>query len=142
MAGNCVPYREVDDLTTIWDRFNPEAMRPYPKFMKVKVEYSDYIRRQLAAERIPTVNRLQFMQLAAMPGKSLAVYLAILARIQKRKRRKVILSSCWLRVCGISPQAKRSALAALEDANLIHVERRDRKNPLVTLLEPSDEVGD
>jgi hypothetical protein len=63
-----------------------------------------------------------------------------------RKAETFIVSNLMLQEWGILPDAKRRALRALEGARLIKVERRGKRNPVVTLCScpksPTSDVGD
>jgi hypothetical protein len=63
-----------------------------------------------------------------------------------RKAETFIVSNLMLQEWGILPDAKRRALRALEGARLIKVERRGKRNPVVTLcscpISPTSDVGD
>ena len=74
------------------------------------------------------------MAAANLPGKALAVGIAIWFRSGLTKSLTVSLPSTLLGLFGVDRSAKLRALRALEDARLIAVERTNGKNPLVTIL--------
>ena len=71
---------------------------------------------------------------AGLPGKALAVGLAIWFQRGLKKRETVTLTGSVLNQLGVSRHAKYRALAALEKAGLVRVERRTGKNPTVEIL--------
>jgi hypothetical protein len=84
---------------------------------------------------IPTFPVAVLDQLLVLPGKKDGyVYLILLWRCKVEKKNPVVLTSARLAQHGISRIEKWRALCALEQAGLIKVRRRSRKNPLVTLL--------
>ena len=84
---------------------------------------------------LPALSEPLFDKLVSLPGKSWAVYLIVLQRSRMERTNPVALTTSRLKQSGISRMDKLRALAALEKSGLISVERRPRKNPLVTLLE-------
>jgi hypothetical protein len=74
-----------------------------------------------------------------LPGKALAVALAIWHLARMRKSDTVELSQTRLSEFGVKRWAKYRALAALEKAGLVRVVRRQRRNPEVTVLYPQAE---
>jgi DNA-binding transcriptional ArsR family regulator len=78
---------------------------------------------------------LEWVQRAAqLPGMSLAVGLALWFKVGVSRNETVLLTSAFLHEFGVTPSAKSRALKCLEQAGLIKVDRRPRKNPLVTLI--------
>ena len=76
-----------------------------------------------------------------LPGRAFQVGLLIWLRVGQRKSRRVLLSTELTKTFGIDGDAKTRALRHLEDAGLVSVERRCRKNPYVTVLQaPAPEV--
>jgi hypothetical protein len=74
-------------------------------------------------------------RLLGLPGKKDGyVYLILLWRSKVEGKNPVELTSARLACHGISRQEKWRALASLEQAGLVAVERRPQRNPLVTLL--------
>jgi hypothetical protein len=72
-------------------------------------------------------------------GKSpLAVALAILFEVGRRKSNEIILTTAICERFGVSRKSKYRGLAALESASLILVARRPRKNPVITVLEVAE----
>lgn len=69
----------------------------------------------------------------------LATALAIWFEAGRRRRRdRLKLTGAMVNRLGITPSSKCRALADLEAAGLIRVERHGRKNPLVTILEVAE----
>ena len=74
---------------------------------------------------------------AKLPGKSTQVALAIWFRSGLEKFAPVQLSNTTLARFGVDRHAKRRALLALEKAELISVDRRPGKNPVITITDVS-----
>ena len=72
---------------------------------------------------------------ARLPGKALAVYLAIVHRRDLTHEPTVTLPSTLLREFGVDRDSKARALRALEGAGLIAVERTDWRTARITLRE-------
>jgi hypothetical protein len=104
---------------------------------EAKVELPS-IRKRRERHFLPALPELLFDCLIALPGKCLGVYLLILQRSRMENRNPVVLTSTRLDRCGLSRMQKRRALAALENAGLIRIEKRGRRNPLVYLLTEKD----
>ncbi len=74
---------------------------------------------------------------ARLPGRSLALYLAIRHRVDLQKSREVSLPTEYLAHWGISKYSKLRAIAALERIELIRVvDRAPGKSIRVALVEP------
>jgi len=71
---------------------------------------------------------------ARLPGKSLHVAVALWAVGEMQNSRVVMLSNITSLRFGLDRNAKYRALAWLEEAGLISVERRIGRPPLVTIL--------
>ena len=72
---------------------------------------------------------------ARLPGKALAVYLAIVHRRDLTHEPTVTLPSTLLREFGVDRDSKARALRALEDAGLAQVERTNGRAARITLRE-------
>jgi hypothetical protein len=73
---------------------------------------------------------------ARLPGRALHVYLAIRHRCDLRREQTVTLPAAYLQAFGIiGKDVKRRALAELETAGLIRVERLVGRTARVTLME-------
>jgi hypothetical protein len=83
---------------------------------------------------VPAVPMELFDRACVLPGKALAVYLLLWRQSRVEKRATVVLTSAGLAQHGISRHAKETALSRLEQAGLVSVRRRGRRNPEVTLL--------
>ena len=76
---------------------------------------------------------------AISSGATLKVALRLLQLHFREHGRPVALGNLALRLSGVSRAKKRRALVELEGLGLVHVERRPRKSPIVTvILEPED----
>lgn len=84
---------------------------------------------------IRTVPLAWAMRAAALPGKSLAVAIAVRYLAGISKRQSVILSNGMRNRFGIKRNAGRRALKWLEGAGLVRVEHSGNKSPRVTILE-------
>jgi hypothetical protein len=124
------------------DPFAPEnlSLDRNGTITEAKVELPS-IRKRRDRHFLPALPERLFDRLIALPGKCLGVYLLILQRSRMENRNPVVLTSTRLDRCGLSRMQKRRALATLENAGLISVERRTRINPLVTLLQEEQAVN-
>ncbi len=75
------------------------------------------------------------MTAAQLPGKSLHVAVALWAIGELQNSRVVMLSNTTSLRFGLDRNAKYRALAWLEEAGLISVQRKAGRAPLVTILE-------
>jgi hypothetical protein len=70
-----------------------------------------------------------------LPGKApLATAVAIMFEVGRRRSPQITLTTAILDRFGINRKAKYRGLEQLEEANLVKVDRRPRKNPIVTVL--------
>jgi hypothetical protein len=99
----------------------------------VKVELPSS-RRRRDRQFLPALPERVFCRLLQLPGRSWAVYLVLMLRSRLERKRTVVLTSCFLTRFGLTRDDKSRALCHLERAGLVRVERRDRKNPAVTIL--------
>ena len=77
---------------------------------------------------------LSLLQRAArLPGRALALYLAVRHRADLTRGQAVTLPTAYLRDWGIDRHAKARGLAALENAGLVTVERRPGRSVGVTV---------
>ena len=82
---------------------------------------------------VPNVPRGFLDRIGRLPGKACLVGLHVWRQHRIHKGGPAPLSSKSLKEFGVSREAKRHALAALEEAGLIKVERTDHGSPLVTV---------
>ncbi|HEY7311883.1 MAG TPA: hypothetical protein VH643_21140 [Gemmataceae bacterium] len=110
------------------------TLKPGDSVQSVKIQAQ---RARTGTERrfLPALPEKLFKRLVVLPGKSWAIYLVLLQRSRMERSNPVVLTSACLRQHGLNRTDKYRALPALETAGLIRVERRDRRNPLVWLLE-------
>jgi len=78
---------------------------------------------------------------ARLPGKSLHVAVALCVLRGSQKSRVVPLSNITSLRFGLDRNAKYRALAWLEEAGLIAVERKLGRAPVVTILEAKDDAA-
>jgi hypothetical protein len=83
---------------------------------------------------LPKLSVSRFRTLARLPGKALAVYLVLALKSRQARSKTVPLSTTTLHRFGLTRNDKARALPHLEAAGLLTVERRPRKNPVVTLV--------
>ena len=95
-------------------------------------------RRRRASRYLKGPVPLALLQKAApLPGKALALYLAIRHRFDLRRTPEVTLPADYLAAWGINKDAKRRSLATLEAAGLIRVVGRGPGRSIrVALVEP------
>jgi hypothetical protein len=79
---------------------------------------------------------------AKLPGKSLAVALAIMFEVGRRRSNEIKLTTAILDRFNVGRKAKYRALKELEGAKLISVVRTPRRNPLVAVLAVDDHQND
>lgn len=72
---------------------------------------------------------------AGLPGKALQVALAIWYRAGVERTGSITLTTTLTQTFNVDRYAKRRALAALEKAKLVTVQRTDGRNPQVTILD-------
>jgi hypothetical protein len=84
---------------------------------------------------MPALSERVFKRLVDLPGKAFAVYWIALQQAKIEQDNPVPLTNVRLEQCGLTRNQKVRALAVLEKAGLIRVERRERRNPLVYLYE-------
>ena len=79
---------------------------------------------------------LPWLQRAAkLPGRTLDLSIALWYRIGVEKTLTVTLTSALLKEFGVDASAKARALVQLEQAGLVRVQRKARRNPIVTVLQ-------
>jgi hypothetical protein len=80
---------------------------------------------------------------AELGGKApLAVALALCFESGRKRSQVVTLTSAVLRRFSVNRKAKYRGLEALKEAGLIRVERRPKKNPIVTILDGTESVNE
>jgi hypothetical protein len=79
---------------------------------------------------------------AALPGKALHVALAVWLAASLGRGRVAKLTGKGLARFGVRPDAGRRALATLQTAGLVKVDRGAGRCPVVTIIEPTDEILD
>jgi hypothetical protein len=77
-----------------------------------------------------------------LSGKSpLTVALAILFEVGRRKSNEIVLTTAICQRFGVKRKSKYRGLSALEAAGLILVNRRPRKNPVITVLDVAESTS-
>jgi len=105
----------------------PMASPPMPKRIK-----GEFLKGPIPLNWLSVASRLR--------GKApLAVALAIWFEAGRKRSKEVRLTTAILARFGVHRKAKYTALASLEKAGLVRVQRRPRKNPIVTLLDVTAE---
>jgi hypothetical protein len=120
---------DVDGLRFDWSQI-PDYQVPAKR-----VELPS-VRRKRAGRFIPPIPLAWYQRACQLPGKAsvMASVLWYLCRIKKSKT--FVLAQSRLNEFGLTRQAKYRALDSLEAAGLISVERRPKKSPIVTILDP------
>jgi hypothetical protein len=83
---------------------------------------------------LPALPERVFCRLVRLPRRAWAVYTVLRLRGRLNRSQTVVLTSSFLSRFGLNRMDKSRGLSDLESAGLIRVERRDRRNPAVTLL--------
>lgn len=83
---------------------------------------------------VPPMNLDQFIRAARLPGRALHVAMCINFEVAVHGSKTIELSNHILTECGVDSDAKRRALAELEKAGLIKVERHRYASPMITWL--------
>jgi hypothetical protein len=95
-----------------------EATKSKPKRRKAFVIFPDFWRRRLVDARATVV----------------AYQLALALLEAARWKSSITVTSAMARASGVGLRGKKSAIRQLERAGLVNVERRARRNPIVTML--------
>jgi DNA-binding MarR family transcriptional regulator len=80
-------------------------------------------------------------QAARLPGKALAVYLAVRHECDLKRRSTVTLPASLLHEFGVHRDAKARALRELEKAGLVRVERKAGRAARITLMPAGDAIS-
>ena len=81
------------------------------------------------------VNWSWLAKAGGLPGKAFQVAVALRHQGKLEKQNKISFGNTFLKQMNINRDAKRRALAELEGAGLISVQRETGKNPVVTIIE-------
>ncbi len=103
--------------------------------VEVKTRWSGAKGNRIAARFLKKTPLGPLQRAARLPGRALHVYLSIRHRCDLRREQMVTLPAAYLRAFGIGKDVKRRALAELETAGLIRVERLVGRTARVTLME-------
>ncbi|MEH6543013.1 MAG: hypothetical protein V7721_03635 [Porticoccaceae bacterium] len=116
------------------DKFNLQDIQRQPKQNQTNLPRTAIPRKVNGEPFLRGPIPLTWLSVAAeLPGKSLHLSLAIWFRASMTNNATVRLGNSLLAEFSVKPDAKRRALKALEDAGLIEVDRRENRNPVVTL---------
>jgi hypothetical protein len=131
----------VTDLGTDFfsnvDRLRLSPQEQPPPATSPAAATSKLSQRRIKGEFIKGPIPLAWLSSAArLPGKApLAVGLALWFEAGRRRAKEVILTTAILSRFNVGRKAKYKGLIALEDAGLIRVYRKPRRNPVVTVLD-------
>lgn len=114
--------------------FPPRASSSVSDEVEVKTRWSGAKGHRIARRFLKKTPLDPLQRAARLPGRALHVYLAIRHRCDLRREPRVTLPAAYLQAFGIGKDAKRRALAELETAGLIHVERLAGRTARVTLV--------
>ncbi len=106
---------------------------------RVETQWSRRGQQRAHARFLKAVPLPLLQKAARLPGRALALYLAIRHRSDLRRGQAVTLPAAYLRDWGISRYAQDRALVILETADLVDVERRSGRPALVTVLGGADQ---
>ncbi len=102
--------------------------------VEVKTRWSQGRDSRIAGRYLKKTPLDPLQRAARLPGRALHVYLAIRHRCDLRREKTVTLPANYLQTFGIGRDVKRRALAELETAGLIRVERLVGRTARVTLV--------
>ena len=102
--------------------------------VEVKTRWSGAKGHRIAGRFLKKTPLEPLQRAARLPGRGLHVYLAIRHRCDLRREMTVTLPANYLQTFGIGRDVKRRALAELETAGLIRVERLVGRTARVTLV--------
>ncbi len=114
--------------------FPPNASLSVSDEVEVKTRWSGATGNRIAGRFLKKTPLDPLQRAARLPGRALHVYLAIRHRCDLRREQRVTLPAAYLQAFGIGKDVKRRALAELETAGLIRVERLVGRTARVTLV--------
>ena len=115
--------------------FPPGAPPSLGDVVEVKTRWSQGRGSRIAGRYLKKTPLDSLQRSARLPGRALHVYLAIRHRCDLRREQTITLPAMYLHGFGIGKDAKRRALAVLEEARLVDVHRHTGRTVRVTLLE-------
>ncbi len=115
--------------------FPPNASSSVSDEVEVKTRWSGAKDNRIARRFLKKTPLDPLQRAARLPGRALHVYLSIRHRCHLRREQMVTLPAAYLQAFGIGKDVKRRALAELETAGLIRVERLVGRTARVTLME-------
>ena len=111
------------------------ATSPTPtREAEIETRWSHAGRKRIAGRYLKKTSLAPLQLAAQLPGRTLHLYLAIQHRCDLQRSQIMTLPSVYLRSWGLNKDAKSRALAQLEGAGLIALERRPGRPAVVTLL--------
>ena len=114
--------------------FPPSASSSVSDEVEVKTRWSGAKGNRITGRFLKKTPLDPLQRAARLPGQALQVYLAIRHRCDLRREQTVTLPADYLQTFGIGRDVKRRALAELETAGLIRVERLVGRTARVTLV--------
>ncbi len=114
--------------------FPPSASSSVSDEVEVKTRWSGAKGHRIAGRFLKKTPLDPLQRAARLPGRALHVYLAIRHRCDLRREPRVTLPATYLQAFGIGKDVKRRALAELETAGLIRVERLAGRTARVALV--------
>src|SRR5262245_48390691 len=117
-------------------RLDPDTELVWDRVLKKHVPTPRYVKKGLH-KFIPPIDVGWLNRVIPRARAALPVALAIQFEVAVQDSRSVVLTNRLLKNWGVTANAKRRALSALEKAGIIEVECRPGANPIVTLVEKS-----
>ncbi len=114
--------------------FSPGASSAADDEVEVKTRWSGVKGHRIAGRFLKKTPLDPLQRAARLPGRALHVYLAIRHRCDLRREPRVTLPATYLQAFGIGKDVKRRALAELETAGLIRVDRLAGRTARVALV--------
>jgi len=124
-----------DDPTDVFDDLDQLRAKTLPAVATTPAKAFKPLRRQRSKETFARIPHERAPELRALSGTAWMLLIKLDRLVLMSRRNPVRLSSCTLRIAGLSRWAKARALAQLERAGVVCVHRnKDRRPVLVTHL--------